>query len=126
MSGQLQPWVVDDGAAADMFSEHEDASSDLMPASRPEAAAARTTQQQQQPETAEQSQPFLVWVGAAAEAAAAFEASSYLPRWGCMSSVSEEWRCALKHVGHLTLHPEGEGCIAAVEDAQTDQHGSRS
>lgn len=72
-------------------------SAEPLPAAMPEAAATRTTQQQlaeQQPERqlggnnseqlhgAEQQQQFLVWVGVAAEAASAFEASNYAPRRG--------------------------------------------
>ena len=64
-----------------------------MPAAMPETAAAmRTTQQQQtveQEDNQQSSQPFIVWVGMAAEAASAFETSSYLPRQGMYHRQSE-------------------------------------
>jgi hypothetical protein len=94
LSGQPHPWVVEDGAAAGPGNAAQQqaaaAALDPMPAAMPEAAASmRTTQQQedqQQPleqERARQSQqPFIVWVGMAAEAASAFETSSYSPRQG--------------------------------------------
>lgn len=59
---------------------------DPMPAAMPATAAATRTTQQQRPieqEEDQQSQPpFIVWVGMAAEAASAFETSSYSPRQG--------------------------------------------
>jgi hypothetical protein len=64
------------------------------------AAATRTTQQQRpvEQEGDQQSQPpFIVWVGMAAEAASAFETSSYSPRQGmrlvtCIQSMSHAVR----------------------------------